>query len=163
MRNQCWYVTGSFPGVKCSQDVLLTTQPLLVPWSWKSRAIPVTTPWATTGPVTGTLTFLVLCHVSTEVKSDYTVDLSLCICAMLHCYSISHASFNTVLTIIHWSEGYKYSVITVGRRISNAMMGTLTVPTNMWTLQTIPQPLGTTLPLYRTGVSLLSREHFLCI
>ena len=29
--------------------------PLLVPWSWKSRAIPLPTLWATTGPVTATL------------------------------------------------------------------------------------------------------------
>ena len=29
--------------------------PLLVPRSWKSRAIPLPTLWATTGPVTGTL------------------------------------------------------------------------------------------------------------
>jgi len=47
--------TGFFPGVKCGRGVLLTTHPLLVPWSWKSRAIPLPTPWATTGPVTGTL------------------------------------------------------------------------------------------------------------
>ena len=35
--------TGSFPGVKCGRGVLLTTHPLLVPWSWKSRAIPLPT------------------------------------------------------------------------------------------------------------------------
>ena len=39
--------TGSFPGVKCSRGVLLTTHPLLVPRSWKSRAIPLPTLWAT--------------------------------------------------------------------------------------------------------------------
>ena len=41
--------TGSFPGVKCGRSVLLTTQPLLVPRSWKSRAIPLPTLWATPG------------------------------------------------------------------------------------------------------------------
>ena len=35
--------------------MLLTTHPLLVPQSWKSRAIPLPTLWAKTGPVTGTL------------------------------------------------------------------------------------------------------------
>ena len=40
-----------FPGGKCGRDVLLTTHPLLVPRSWKSRAIPLPTLWATTGPV----------------------------------------------------------------------------------------------------------------
>ena len=39
--------TGSFPGVKCGRGVLLTTHPLLVPRSWKSRAIPLPTLWAT--------------------------------------------------------------------------------------------------------------------
>jgi len=41
--------TGSFPGVKCSGGVLLTTHPLLVPWPWKSKAIPLPTLWATPG------------------------------------------------------------------------------------------------------------------
>ena len=45
----CTMGTGSFPGVK------LTAHPLLVPLSWKSRAIPLPTVWAKTGPVTGTL------------------------------------------------------------------------------------------------------------
>ena len=45
--------TGSFPRVKYGRGVLLTTHPLLVPQSWKSRAIPLPTLWATTGPVTG--------------------------------------------------------------------------------------------------------------
>jgi hypothetical protein len=47
--------TGSFPGVKYGRDVLLTTHPLLVLLSWKSRAVPLPTLWATTRPVTGTL------------------------------------------------------------------------------------------------------------
>ena len=51
----CTMGTGSFPGVKYGRDVLLTTHPLLVPLSWKSRAMPLPTLWATTGPVTGTL------------------------------------------------------------------------------------------------------------
>ena len=29
----CKMGTGSFPGVKCDRGVLLTTRPLLVPWS----------------------------------------------------------------------------------------------------------------------------------
>jgi len=42
----CNVGTGSFPGEKCGRCVLLTTQPLLVPRSWKSRAIPLPTVWA---------------------------------------------------------------------------------------------------------------------
>ena len=43
----CKMGTGSFPGVKCDRGVLLVTLPLLVPRSWKSRAIPLPTLWAT--------------------------------------------------------------------------------------------------------------------
>ena len=41
--------TGSFPGVKCGRSVLLTTHPRLVSRSWKSRAKPLPTLWATPG------------------------------------------------------------------------------------------------------------------
>jgi len=41
--------TGSFPGVKCGRGVLLITHPLLVPRSWKSRAITLPTIWSTPG------------------------------------------------------------------------------------------------------------------
>jgi len=36
----------SFPGVKSGRGVTLTPHPLLVPWSWKSRAIPLLSLWA---------------------------------------------------------------------------------------------------------------------
>ena len=49
----CKMGTGSFPGVKCGRGVLLTTHPLLVPRSWKSRAIPLPHPLGHTGPVMG--------------------------------------------------------------------------------------------------------------
>jgi len=45
----CKTGTGSFPGVKCGRGVLLATHPLLVSQSWKSRAIPLPTLWATPG------------------------------------------------------------------------------------------------------------------
>ena len=51
----CTKGTESFPGVKYGRGVLLTTHPLLVLRSWKSRAIPLPTLWATSRPVTGTL------------------------------------------------------------------------------------------------------------
>jgi len=43
----CKMCTGSSPGVKCCRGVLLTTHPLLVPRSWKCRAILLPTHWAT--------------------------------------------------------------------------------------------------------------------
>jgi hypothetical protein len=45
----CTMGTGSFQGVKYGRSVLLTTHPLLVPRSWKSRAISLPTLWATPG------------------------------------------------------------------------------------------------------------------
>jgi len=45
----CTMDTRSFPGVKCGRCVLLTTHFLLVPRSWKSRAIPLPTLWACNG------------------------------------------------------------------------------------------------------------------
>ena len=38
--------TRSFPGVKSGRGVTLTSHPLLVPWSRKSRAIPLIPLWA---------------------------------------------------------------------------------------------------------------------
>jgi len=43
------YYDHYFPGVKCGWGVLLTTHPLLVLRSWKSRAIPLPTLWVTPG------------------------------------------------------------------------------------------------------------------
>ena len=43
------WVPGLSRGVKCGRGVLLTTHPLLVSRSWKSRAIPLPTLWATPG------------------------------------------------------------------------------------------------------------------
>jgi len=40
-RASCTLGTGSFPGVKSGRGMLLTPHPLLVPWSRKSRAIPI--------------------------------------------------------------------------------------------------------------------------
>jgi len=46
----CTMGTGSFPGVKSGRGVTLTPHPLLVPWSRKSRSIPLLPLWAV-GPV----------------------------------------------------------------------------------------------------------------
>ena len=44
----CTMGTRSFPGVKSSRGVTLTPHPLLVPWSWKDRAIPLLPPMGRT-------------------------------------------------------------------------------------------------------------------
>ena len=42
----CTMGTGSLPEVKSGRGVALTPHPLLVPWSWKGRAIPLLPLWA---------------------------------------------------------------------------------------------------------------------
>jgi hypothetical protein len=42
----CALGTGFFPGVKSGRGVTLTSHPLLVPWSWMGRVIPVLSLWA---------------------------------------------------------------------------------------------------------------------
>jgi len=58
----CKMGTGSFPGVKSGRGVLLTTHLLLVPRSWKSRAMPLPTLWATPGLQRDHFTFFTLHH-----------------------------------------------------------------------------------------------------
>ena len=58
----CKMGTGSLSGVKCGRGVLLTTHPLLVPRSWKSRAIPLPNLWATPGLLRDHFTFTFYCH-----------------------------------------------------------------------------------------------------
>ena len=41
----CTMGTGSFLGVKSGRGLTLTPHPLLVPWSWKGRAIPLLPLW----------------------------------------------------------------------------------------------------------------------
>ena len=62
--------TGSFPGVKYGRGVLLTPHPLLVLLSWKSRAIPLPTLRATTGPVTRKF-YLLYVMVSRIIMSTF--------------------------------------------------------------------------------------------
>jgi len=61
------WVPGLSRGIKCDQDVLLAIYPLLVPRSWKSRAIPLPLLWATNGPVTG-LFYLYLIFKTTGIS-----------------------------------------------------------------------------------------------
>ena len=53
---------GSFPAVKCGRGMLLTTHPLLVLRSWKSRATSLLTLWVTPGLQRGYFTFLLQYH-----------------------------------------------------------------------------------------------------
>ena len=71
----CTMGTRSFPGVKYRRGMLLTTHPLLVPRSWKSRAIPLPTLWVTTGPVTGTL-YLFLLYITSRFLHSWILQVT---------------------------------------------------------------------------------------
>jgi len=95
--------TGSFPVVKCGRGVLLTTHPLLVPRSWKSRAIPL----GHTGPVTGSLYFLPLLYLHSLFKSQVQSSGTYC-CALLRqtpVFTIENSGFK--IHIFLTSSGHK--------------------------------------------------------
>ena len=56
----CTMGTGSSPRVKGGRGVWLTPQNLLVPWSWKSRAIPLLSLWPVRPVQGGTLPLPIL-------------------------------------------------------------------------------------------------------
>jgi hypothetical protein len=102
--------TGFFPGVNFDRGVLLTTHPLLVSQSWKSRSRPLPTLCATTGPVTGTLylAFIRWGGWLTPIRGGYTTEKSL----ITHCtggwigllwYFMVYFSWAFVLLYRHWS------------------------------------------------------------
>ena len=62
--------TGSFPGVKCGRGVLLTTHPLLVPRSWKSRVY-LYPPSRPRRPVTGSLYLLPFWNITCTNHARY--------------------------------------------------------------------------------------------
>jgi hypothetical protein len=95
--------TGSFPGVKSSRGVTLTPQPLLVPWSWKSRAIPLP-PYGMYGlyrasvPVQGCTLPLPLIHNSLD-KIIGVWQLTVCFEGMTDCGHLRTKSWDI------WSQG----------------------------------------------------------
>jgi hypothetical protein len=94
--------TGSFPGVKYGRGVLPATHPLLVPWSWKGRAIPLPTLWATTGPVTGTLyLYLLVDNTSWISRIEGIVNILSCVGYM--CRSVKLYKSHSSLIMIYYS------------------------------------------------------------
>ena len=72
----CTMGTGSFPGVKSSRGVTLTPHPLLVPWSRKSRAIPLLPLWAVR-PVQSLSAFATV-HFTFTYTSNPPIDRTAC-------------------------------------------------------------------------------------
>jgi hypothetical protein len=77
----CTMGTGSFLGVKYGRGMLLTPRPLLVPMSWKSRAVPQPTLWATTGTCNGVTLPLPLSEKSSV--TNYVVIVAI---RLTHCH-----------------------------------------------------------------------------
>jgi len=76
----CIMGTGSFPGVKCVRGVPLTTHPLLVLRSWKSRAVLLPTLWATPGRngITVPFTLHIHCPIWVSFGIKYPNIMLLC-------------------------------------------------------------------------------------
>ena len=95
--------TRSFPGVKCSRGVLLTTQPLLVPRSWKSRAIPIPTLWAklVLNGITLPFTFYHTFYVASDQIQKCWNGIKLCTSSNLQSHTHTH-------THAYWHCWYFY-------------------------------------------------------
>ena len=98
----CTMDTGSFPGVKCGRGVTLTSHPFLLPWSRKSRAIPLFPIWAVR-PVQSLsdctrVHFTLLLHRRKwELAYDpETVDILCC----------GSLRLEKQASVIYWLEGY---------------------------------------------------------
>jgi len=95
--------TGSFPEVKSSRGVTLTPHPLLVPWSWKGRAIPLLPLWAVRlvqslsacTRVTFTF-FLPTCQVELQFFNLLpTLEVCICVCSSTDDHQQDGAAPNT--------------------------------------------------------------------
>ena len=98
----CTLCTGSFLGVKSGWGMMLTPHPLLVPRSWKGRAIPLLPLWAI-WPVQGcTLPYLMYCthnlhHIQQLCASRKQEYLS-------SSYTISWKSVKWELSFDMWTD-----------------------------------------------------------
>jgi len=81
----CTMSTGSFLGVKCGRGVTLTPQPILMPWSRKSRAIPLLPLWAVR-PVQS---------LSTCTRVHFTLYLICTNCRSASCNFYNYSFFKT--------------------------------------------------------------------
>ena len=88
----CTVVTRSFPGVKSGRGVTLTPHSLLVPWSWKGRAIPLLPLW-TVRPVQS---------LSACTRVHFTLPLSI----LYSWYQVHRLKFRTPL---YWTFLYYFS------------------------------------------------------
>ena len=105
----CKMSTGVFPGVKSGRGVMLTPHPLLVPWSWKGRAIPLLPLWAVR-PVQS-LTACTRVHFT----FFYTSVVSF----------VTYLSYNTSLKMAtkNVAETCKFSPYIINSNILNARIG----------------------------------------
>jgi hypothetical protein len=106
--DSCTMGTGSFPRVKNGRGVTLTLHPLLVPWSWKGRAIPLLPLWAVR-PVQSlsactrvhfTLLFIFVLEYSyrmTHRSVSHQIVLMTTLC-VFYCF-LSYTSSNTLSTL----------------------------------------------------------------
>ena len=97
-----------FPGVKSGRSVTLTPQPLIVPWSWKVRAIPLLPLWAVR--VVQSLSACTRVHFT--VWTGLRRSITKIFLSVLK-YSGSHFEhFTCIYSEGHWFHGIKLHDIT---------------------------------------------------
>jgi len=111
----CKMGTGSFPRVKCGRGVLLTTHPLLLPRSWKSRAIPLPTLWACNG-INLPFTFFfihawILQYRTSKLLSNVSKVLSQYRTFISSLFSVQSTSFSTLKTILRTARILVFSEV----------------------------------------------------
>ena len=92
--------TGSFPEMKSGRSVTLTPHPLLVPWSWKGRPIPLLPLWAVR-PVQN-LSPCTRVHF-TFFTYEFFRDGAVCCCSFLQLFVWWCLFF---LALLRWHTGF---------------------------------------------------------
>jgi hypothetical protein len=108
----CTMCTRSFLRVKLGRGVLLTTHPLLAPRSWKS-SYNSTSIWATTGPVTGLLLYLVPDIIEIFISWDDTFHFRLTEIRFIYHQTLCHKYF-------HLPISFKFGSIAANARYACA-------------------------------------------
>ena len=107
----CTMGTGSFPGVKSGRGVTLTPHPLLVPWSWKSTAIPLLPLWAVR-PVQSlsacTMVNITFFKMIFQGNNGYARKPQCYVYTCIACLFIFHPSSTIIVHIHHQSIGVTF-------------------------------------------------------
>jgi hypothetical protein len=109
----CTMDTGSFPGVKSGRGVTLTPHPLLVLWSWKSRAIPLLPRWAVQPVQSLSACTRVTFTFTFTFWNIFNLELKICNIIIKGTYMPKSFTFLQVMVIVSYCMISYKAVITV--------------------------------------------------